>query len=137
MTMRHYPQELVGTGQAARILGLSYRHVDWLIHKGLLPAVKVGRTWAVPLRDVERLARERQGKPRRGRPPRARSGAEGTSSEVMKDSPCRRENKGFQFETELACDGEHPPVGGGGSPDAGGERAVRASAPVARHPLWD
>jgi excisionase family DNA binding protein len=74
MEVVRVPLELIGTGQAARILGLSYRHVDWLIHKGRLRAVKVGRTWAVPLRDVERLARERQGKPRRGRPPGSRQG---------------------------------------------------------------
>lgn len=51
------------TGQAAKLLGVSRRHVDRLIASGKLEAVKVAERWLVNPETVEALKRKREEKP--------------------------------------------------------------------------
>jgi excisionase family DNA binding protein len=44
--------DLIGTAEAARLLGVSMRRVQQLIRCGLLAAVPVGRTWAIRRADL-------------------------------------------------------------------------------------
>ena len=60
--------KLLSTAEVARRLGIHHYSVNRLIRRGLLPAQKIGKTWAVEEEDAERLARSYRGK--RGRPPR-------------------------------------------------------------------
>jgi len=48
---------LIGRGEAAAILGISARSVDYLIAKGTLRSRKIGRRRLVPRKAVEQLAR--------------------------------------------------------------------------------
>jgi len=40
--------EYLSTGEAARILGVSRVAVTLMVQQGKLPAIRVGRSWAVP-----------------------------------------------------------------------------------------
>jgi excisionase family DNA binding protein len=57
---------LLSCEEAARRLGLNARTVRLLIRNGTLPAEKVGWSWAIREKDLEK-ARQR---PRTGRPPK-------------------------------------------------------------------
>jgi excisionase family DNA binding protein len=55
------------TKQAAQILGVSVRRVQFLINKGFLSAQKLGRDWIIEDKDLEEFAaKDRQP----GRPPK-------------------------------------------------------------------
>lgn len=58
---------LIGTAEAAEILGVSEQRVGQLVHAGQLSAAKVGRSLALSRTEVERFAgRERRtGRPRK------------------------------------------------------------------------
>ena len=53
--------------EASRTYGIAHGTLRSWVHRGLLPARKLGRDWHVEEGDVARLARVR---PKRGRPPR-------------------------------------------------------------------
>jgi excisionase family DNA binding protein len=44
----HMATEYLSTGEAARILGVSRVAVTLMLQQGKLPAIRVGRSWAVP-----------------------------------------------------------------------------------------
>ena len=58
--------EVVTTVKAAEMLGVSRKRVFQLITDGVIKATQYGRSWLIPLSEVERYKRER--KPA-GRPP--------------------------------------------------------------------
>ena len=41
-------QPYVSTGDATRILGVTHEAVSQNVRKGLLPAIRLGRNWAIP-----------------------------------------------------------------------------------------
>ena len=45
-------QEFISIPKAAEILGLDRTHVFRLIKAGVIPAEKIGRNWAIALRDL-------------------------------------------------------------------------------------
>jgi excisionase family DNA binding protein len=59
--------ELVGTTEAATLLGISPNRVRQLIAKGQLPAIRVGRTFVIRRAEVKRFAAEPPGRPRHPR----------------------------------------------------------------------
>jgi excisionase family DNA binding protein len=59
MTMNLTVTEVVGPSSAARMLGISSRHVIRLIEAGKLAATKTEIGRLIPRADVERLAAER------------------------------------------------------------------------------
>jgi excisionase family DNA binding protein len=59
--------KLIGALEAARRLGISRRRVVALIHTGRLPAVMIGRTWAIRPVDLARVQTRIPGYPK-GRP---------------------------------------------------------------------
>ncbi|AWT55805.1 helix-turn-helix domain-containing protein [Mycolicibacterium smegmatis] len=61
----HCAYDLVSTGEAARILGISAHGVRDLVRRGQLPAHNTGTRWLLPVRLVERRA-ERQAARRAG-----------------------------------------------------------------------
>lgn len=61
--------ELISVAQAAGQLGVSPQRVHQRIQDGSLPAERIGRSWAIDVRDVRRAARKAQG----GRPMSPRS----------------------------------------------------------------
>lgn len=54
--------DLLTTSEAAAALGLTSRGVRWLIEIGQLPAVRIGRDWAIMARDVEMEQQRREEK---------------------------------------------------------------------------
>lgn len=48
------------TADAAKLLGIQPRSVNYLIRKGLLTAQKIGRDYHIEAAEVERYARERR-----------------------------------------------------------------------------
>lgn len=62
---QHYAYDLVSSGEAARILGISAHGVRDLRRRGQLPAHHTGTRWLYPLRVVEARA-ERQAARRTG-----------------------------------------------------------------------
>ena len=52
--------EYLSTGEAARILGVSRVAVTLMVQQGRLPAVRVGRSWAVPKAAPLEFARDYQ-----------------------------------------------------------------------------
>jgi excisionase family DNA binding protein len=71
--------ELVGTTEAARILGVSPNRVRQLIAKDQLPAVRVGRTFVIRKAELERYAAQPRGRPRH---PRRVGGDEDSQSNI-------------------------------------------------------
>jgi excisionase family DNA binding protein len=66
----HMTTEYLSTGEAARILGVSRVAVTLMVQQGKLPAIRVGRSWAVhrdALLEFARTYRKGAG----GRPRRA------------------------------------------------------------------
>jgi hypothetical protein len=65
---------LIGTREAARMLGLRPNSMREQAEAGVLRAVKVGQTWVTTEREVERYRREHLGKvgPKSKRPNRAK-----------------------------------------------------------------
>jgi excisionase family DNA binding protein len=59
--------ELIGTTEAASILGVSQNRIRQLIAKGQLPAVRIGRTFVIRQNDLARFAAEPPGRPRHPR----------------------------------------------------------------------
>ena len=62
--------EVLGSTEVGHRLGIHPLSASRLIRQGKLPGNKVGRSWVVKARDVERLARTyegRQGRPRKRR----------------------------------------------------------------------
>lgn len=54
----------ITTATAARILGVSRRQIIYLIHKGHLPARRVGRDWLLNATDVVAFERRPSGRPK-------------------------------------------------------------------------
>ncbi|MBI4234519.1 MAG: helix-turn-helix domain-containing protein [Chloroflexi bacterium] len=44
----HELEPYVSTGDAARILGVTHEAVSRKVRKGQLPAIRLGRNWAIP-----------------------------------------------------------------------------------------
>ena len=57
--------EIIGTTEAARLLGISPRQCARLAESGELVARKIGRGWATTKAEVEALKRRRDGQPRK------------------------------------------------------------------------
>lgn len=55
--------QLLSALEVAELLGLSYRTVLRRIEAGILPAVKVGITWAVRESDIRLIVKKRRGRP--------------------------------------------------------------------------
>jgi excisionase family DNA binding protein len=53
----HMTTEYLSTGEAARILGVSRVAVTLMVQRGKLPAIRVGRSWAVPRDTLLEFAR--------------------------------------------------------------------------------
>jgi len=47
--------KLIGTKEAAKMLGISPRHVRRLLKEGKLTGQKVGRDWVMPNKEVMRI----------------------------------------------------------------------------------
>ncbi|MCZ7646912.1 MAG: helix-turn-helix domain-containing protein [Planctomycetota bacterium] len=47
------PSDFLRVVEVARRFGVSARHVQKLLRKGLLPGIRVGRVWLVPRRELE------------------------------------------------------------------------------------
>ncbi len=64
-------EEYVTVAQAARLSGLSMRHLQWLLKRGMIPGIKPGHDWLVRPSAVMTYRRERRrpGRPRKDRPP--------------------------------------------------------------------
>jgi excisionase family DNA binding protein len=56
-------EELLGTPEAARRLGVSTDRIRQWIREGRLPAIRVGRDWVVPGAAVTRFVRRPPGRP--------------------------------------------------------------------------
>jgi excisionase family DNA binding protein len=56
--------DLVGTGKAAELLGVSENRVRQLINSGQLPAERIGRTFVIRRRDLDVFAALPPGRPR-------------------------------------------------------------------------
>jgi len=58
---------MIGTAEAARLLGISPRRVAAMIQSGLLDAKKVGKTWIIDEREVTKLRKRvrKAGRPRK------------------------------------------------------------------------
>ena len=54
---------MIGTTDAAKRLGISPMRVRQLVEAGRLPAQKIGRTWVVDERDLERVRDRKPGRP--------------------------------------------------------------------------
>ncbi len=50
---------IIGTREAAEILGLTHHHLKRLARDGQIPATKIGNTWLFIRADVERIKAER------------------------------------------------------------------------------
>lgn len=61
--------EYLSTGEAARILGISRVAVTLMVQRGRMPAIRVGRGWAIPREALLEFARDYQ-KGAGGRKPR-------------------------------------------------------------------
>jgi excisionase family DNA binding protein len=57
-------EDIVGVTEAAAILGVGGRQVRNLIADGLLPAVQLGREWAIRRADLANVPRERKPGPK-------------------------------------------------------------------------
>ena len=57
---------MIGTKEAAERLGVSLRRVQQMITEGTLPATKIGRDYAILVKDLDKV--KVHGKP--GRPPK-------------------------------------------------------------------
>ena len=51
---------MLTTKQAAALLNLEQRSVNWLIKRGLITATKHGRDWKIEQAEVDRYASERR-----------------------------------------------------------------------------
>lgn len=58
----------VSTGDAARILGVTHEAVSQNVRKGRLPAIRLGRNWAIPRDALLEFARTYQKGPGRRKP---------------------------------------------------------------------
>ena len=56
------PEKYCSTSEAAGILGVTERHVRWLIARGTLRALKVGRAHILARRDLPGFNRQRKRK---------------------------------------------------------------------------
>jgi excisionase family DNA binding protein len=61
--------EYLSTGEAARILGVSRVAVTLMVQKGRVPAIRIGRGWAIPREALLAFAQDYQ-KGAGGRKPR-------------------------------------------------------------------
>lgn len=54
---------LLSTSEAAERLGLTPGRIRQLIDAGQLPATRIGKRWALQLRDIDRFASQPPGRP--------------------------------------------------------------------------
>jgi len=57
--------KLLSANDAAKILGVHHSRVRVLIREGRLPAQKVGRTWIILEKDLEKVKDRKPGRPRK------------------------------------------------------------------------
>jgi excisionase family DNA binding protein len=78
----HMTTEYLSTGEAARILGVSRVAVTLMVQQGKLPAIRVGRSWAVPRDELPEFAKA------------YRKGAGGRRGKVReRESRCREQQR--------------------------------------------
>jgi excisionase family DNA binding protein len=58
-------EDVIGTAEAAQLLGISLHRVRALIAADRLPARKLGRDWVIARADLALVAERRPGRPRR------------------------------------------------------------------------
>jgi excisionase family DNA binding protein len=61
------PSDLIGTSEAAELLGVSPGRIRQLVQSGQLPAERVGRTLVIRRRDLDLFASQPPGRPRHAR----------------------------------------------------------------------
>ena len=64
---------LLSTGEAGERLGISAKRVFQLIQTGRLPAIKVGRNYAIDAGDLKLVKNRKPGRPRKRVAPKTRS----------------------------------------------------------------
>jgi excisionase family DNA binding protein len=66
--MRIMAEELIGTAEAGRLLGMSDRQVLNYIRDGILPAKQFGGSYAIRRADLAKVPKDRKRGPKPGKP---------------------------------------------------------------------